>query len=657
MGFTPAQARQALSKTDSGVDVEAAMEFLLASQGNDVRGESESHSISRRRDLASRENELSEDDDDFIEQERQRKEEEAERRRRRRAGPSREAVQARSRDEVRRDRSGPGVGEQDQLQEQAERIYAQASEMGSNVLAKATSLWNSGKERAMKAYEEQRKAREAAMARERQGAPDGRPRWMIDAEAAAEDEEGWEKVDRGGFRDDNEPSPPRRAARQPPSRVEGRTPRQAESARAQPAEQHTSVRERADLLLGGDESRSYKPANRHLKPQVDRPASRPSPARTPSPAVPLITRTLVNASSTQLDRSAQSRAKGNEHFKLGRFAEAESAYTTAITALPSGHLHLVPLHNNRAAARLKLGEARSTIEDSTVVIDLIGIGYHPSKETPLPASLAQEVKLADALTKALTKRAQANEMAEKWKQAAEDWEAIMRLDSIMLPPSAAATRNLAAEGARRARRLANGERQNGKADPSTHPVTAAKPAVRPSPSAARPADVDKSEAVSELRKAAQAQAAEADQRVALKDSVDARLLAWRGGKETNLRALLSSLDTVLWDEILSGGLKVGMHELIAEKQVKIKYMKVIARLHPDKVCRARRGTHGVLTTAAGCQVYVSGATYAGQRRLRDPKRGVSHTALEKTRLTSTKVASVLSSVDQILSSSFVMHTT
>jgi hypothetical protein len=71
--------------------------------------------------------------------------------------------------------------------------------------------------------------------------------------------------------------------------------------------------------------------------------------------------------------------------------------------------------------------------------------------------------------------------------------------------------------------------------------------------------------------------------MALKDSVEARLNAWKGGKESNLRALIASLDSVLWDEILQGGLKVGMHELIAEKQVKIKYMKVIARLHPDKV--------------------------------------------------------------------------
>jgi hypothetical protein len=89
--------------------------------------------------------------------------------------------------------------------------------------------------------------------------------------------------------------------------------------------------------------------------------------------------------------------------------------------------------------------------------------------------------------------------------------------------------------------------------------------------------------VSELRKANAVNDAEDAQRMALKDSVEARLNAWKGGKESNLRALIASLDSVLWDEILQGGLKVGMHELIAEKQVKIKYMKVIARLHPDKV--------------------------------------------------------------------------
>ena len=41
---------------------------------------------------------------------------------------------------------------------------------------------------------------------------------------------------------------------------------------------------------------------------------------------------------------------------------------------------------------------------------------------------------------------------------------------------------------------------------------------------------------------------------------------------------------VLWDEILSGGVKVnGLGELVTNAQVKKGYMKAIARVHPDKV--------------------------------------------------------------------------
>jgi hypothetical protein len=63
--------------------------------------------------------------------------------------------------------------------------------------------------------------------------------------------------------------------------------------------------------------------------------------------------------------------------------------------------------------------------------------------------------------------------------------------------------------------------------------------------------------------------------------VDARLIAWKGGKETNIRALIASLETVLWSEL--GWQKVGMAELVTPSQVKVKYTKAIAKLHPDKV--------------------------------------------------------------------------
>jgi hypothetical protein len=67
----------------------------------------------------------------------------------------------------------------------------------------------------------------------------------------------------------------------------------------------------------------------------------------------------------------------------------------------------------------------------------------------------------------------------------------------------------------------------------------------------------------------------------LKDTVDAKIIAWKGGKEQNIRALIASLENVLWPAL--NWQKVGMHELVTPNQVKIRYTKAIAKLHPDKV--------------------------------------------------------------------------
>jgi tetratricopeptide (TPR) repeat protein len=296
---------------------------------------------------------------------------------------------------------------------------------------------------------------------------------------------------------------------------------------------------------------------------------------------------LVHADSSAIHSSTTQKTKGNEHFKLGRFTEAESSYTSAITLLPEGNLYLIALYNNRAATRLKLGDSKGSAEDCTAVIGIIGSSYHPSKEAPLPVELGSEIKLAESFVKAYTKRAQAWEMGEKWKNAVEDWEKILGFDVSLIGTGGAAskTQTLAAEGLRRSKQMIEG----GSSIPDSStvaratPTTTAKPKPKPPVPASKPAQVDRSEAVSTLRAAAKALEAEDQQRLMLKDTIEARINTWKGGKETNLRALLASLDTVLWDEVLAGGLKVGMHELITEKQVKIKYMKVIARLHPDKV--------------------------------------------------------------------------
>jgi len=559
MGFSPGQARDALGKIPSGMDVEAALELLLAqTTGHGGILEAGENRVERERA--------------------QREAEERERRRRRRAGPSRDSVKPRSRG---RDEESEG----DQAFE-AETILAQASDLGQSVLSKASLFWNSGKERAMKVYEEQRKAMEAGegpAARKGKAVRDGRPRWMVEAEGNGV-EEGWRDENAsGGFRDDDETSTPRRSVSDASSATLARqardAPNRAGSSRHAAADEtpYRSVKERADLLFG-EEPKSYVPAARHRQTA----ASSTGTPRTASPAppAPLPSRALVDAMSSQIQSSASFKAKGNDHLKLGRFPEAEAAYAAAINALPEGHLFLIPLYNNRAATRLKLGESASAANDCTKVIDLVGPSYHPSKEAPLPKKVAAEVKLADALVKATIKRAQAWEMGEKWKSAAEDWGRVMAFDGILLGPTAASIRNLAAEGGWRSKRMLEGVSSPVK--PKSAPSRGA-PRITVPPT--KPVDVTESQAVTDLRKANRATEAEDGQRLALKDVVDTKLSVWKSGKESNLRALIASLDTALWDEILSGGLKVGMHELIAEKQVKIKYMKVIARLHPDKASK------------------------------------------------------------------------
>lgn len=84
-----------------------------------------------------------------------------------------------------------------------------------------------------------------------------------------------------------------------------------------------------------------------------------------------------------------------------------------------------------------------------------------------------------------------------------------------------------------------------------------------------------------LRQTNRAQEEEDQRRYELKDAIDEKLSTWRKSKENNLRALIASLETVLWPEL--GWQKVGMHELVTPSQVKIRYMKAIAKLHPDKV--------------------------------------------------------------------------
>ncbi|KAJ4889607.1 Chaperone DnaJ-domain superfamily protein [Raphanus sativus] len=74
---------------------------------------------------------------------------------------------------------------------------------------------------------------------------------------------------------------------------------------------------------------------------------------------------------------------------------------------------------------------------------------------------------------------------------------------------------------------------------------------------------------------------EQEQRTRISENVDAEIRRWATGKEGNMRALLSSLQIVLWPGC--GWEAVSLTDLITSSAVKKVYRKATLYVHPDKV--------------------------------------------------------------------------
>ncbi|PFH48979.1 hypothetical protein AMATHDRAFT_5291 [Amanita thiersii Skay4041] len=535
MGFSVQQARIALAATDTGLDIEGALENLISNGAASSlpalppRRSPLPHSPTDPRNSL--------------------KEVETTHNRQRSASSLRE-----------NDREG-------NLHDQADKLLAQASEIGLTVFNKASLFWREGKERVQKAYEERAVGASSSGALKKPAVnTPGRPKWMKEVDVNTN--ENWSPV-KETFRDETDSHfvSQRSSNSNIPSRP--RVPSTRPSVEKARVPESTALSEERPVYVS--------PWRRgKTKPQVE--TSEPLPPKAPSVREPSPIRAIprvniVSATQSAILSSARHKERGSEKFKLGQYGDAETAYSSAISTLPESHLLLVPLFNNRALTRLKTGDYAGAIEDASAAISIIGVGYHPARE--LPVSQPEEgadVDLADGLVKALRRRAEAWEGREKWEEAGKDWELLVTKEWAKANMHSEAIR-----GAGRCRRMLQPSitQSNG---PSPVPrqvkhLPARQPVLQ--------VPAQPSEALAKLRLATDAAEAEDQARHELKDSVDAKLIAWKAGKENNIRALLASLDTVLWPELCLP--KVGMAELVSSAQVKIRYTKTIAKLHPDKL--------------------------------------------------------------------------
>jgi hypothetical protein len=227
---------------------------------------------------------------------------------------------------------------------------------------------------------------------------------------------------------------------------------------------------------------------------------------------------------------------------------------------------MIVLLTNRALTALKTGEPKQAVADADEALKIIGPGNGQGETVAVRNEAGQDENrdMKELYGKALSRKAEALEQMEKWAEAGAVWK---------LCVEGGVGGATAVKGRQRCQEALNPK-------PKAAPKPAAKPRPRPSASSSLAPQKD-SEAVARLREANQAAAREDDEKFALADKVDARVAAWRDGKRENLRALLASMDQVLWEN--SGWKKVGLHELVMANKVKISYMKAIAKTHPDKV--------------------------------------------------------------------------
>lgn len=437
-----------------------------------------------------------------------------------------------------------------------EELLQQASAIGTDLFSKASSYWSVGKNMAQKAFDEQRQRVN------KQQTEDERLRKENERREYEERKRRWEQGASSGFKDDDvpvqesssfAPSQVKQSDRPVPSRQQSQTSQQ-------PSRQ--SSQQSGGSLLDALKPKSYvSPARHAVRSRTATPTT--PQERAPAP-VPKKVRVNPSVAQAALDQSGALRAQGNEAFKLGSYAQAVALYEQAASSIPPNHIRSAVINANLATTHLKNGDAESAVKAATAVISIVNEDYEPS----------DGINVLETAAKAYKSRASAHELNEKHADAQKDYEKLISISTKL-----ASIQSQAIEGLRRAKAA----QEPRKSTPAQ--VATANSSIRAAGEKAAKAALERSKAAS-LQ-----EAAEDTERHALKDGVDAQLLRWKAGKVDNIRALLSSVDTVLWPEL--GLKKFGMHELVTDVSVKKVYMRTVSKVHPDKVSDEQVHSNGL----------------------------------------------------------------
>lgn len=251
--------------------------------------------------------------------------------------------------------------------------------------------------------------------------------------------------------------------------------------------------------------------------------------------------------SNTLMRFKQYRSLGSNFFKEGNYESALLNYKDALKLLPPKHSLLIIAYSNLTTSYVKVGDSKNALESADRGLEVI-------KSFSLDDVIEDGKSVKEFFVKLNLKKAEVLEASEKYKEALECYKLVLE--------NGGATKS-AIEGKRRCIDAITPKRKSAPIKKSSNGASSSGAAVR------------------KIKEENAKQESLEQQKYLLHDTVQQKIDTWKHGKEDNIRALLVSLDTILWPE--TNWKKVSLPDLVLDKKVKINYMKAVAKTHPDKI--------------------------------------------------------------------------
>lgn len=273
---------------------------------------------------------------------------------------------------------------------------------------------------------------------------------------------------------------------------------------------------------------------------------------------------IPSLDSAQKMAFESSRKIAQEKFKNGDYSAALENYISARNVIPNDHPFQIIIDSNLALVYSKLGNPKEQLISSNKGLDFISIKTNNSSLNDLKKIIIEENKnLKSFWIKLMIKRAESLEFLENWKDAKESYEKLIgegeNSKSVM-------------DGKNRCLKMLNPipKFTVKKSAPSKAPIRST-----------TDSKIVNNENFRQVKQLHEQKKKEEDEKFILHDKVEGKLESWRAGNKDNIRALICSLDSILWPELNWKSVK--LTDLVLDKKVKIYYMKAVARTHPDKV--------------------------------------------------------------------------